>query len=294
MPFQSLGGVPIGYSAKLPFVASHNYGAAHADWTLSASENMCDIIYATNANLAANAIATPTLNKVFLVANASGYNLTVKASGQTGVTVSNGVSTWIRGNGTDFVAAGISAASASSTSAAGIVELATNAETLTGTDTERAITPDDLAYRLLSPVTNGLSKRVTSALAKTTDTALAAVTGLSTALAAGATYIFDICLPVTATANGGVKVDLNTSDTLTATSINYVVEILTATASAVSNATALAASAGSTSAAVVARIRGVIVVNAAGTLIVRGAQNASHADTTTFLANGFMSLTRIA
>ena len=37
-----------------------------------------------------------------------------------------------------------------STTNKGVVELATNAEALTGTDTERAVTPDDLIYVLLS------------------------------------------------------------------------------------------------------------------------------------------------
>ena len=37
---------------------------------------------------------------------------------------------------------------AATVSASGIVELATNTEALTGTDTERAVTPDDLKYVL--------------------------------------------------------------------------------------------------------------------------------------------------
>jgi hypothetical protein len=41
--------------------------------------------------------------------------------------------------------------SAASTSAAGKVELATNAETVTGTSTTLVVTPDDLTYRLASP-----------------------------------------------------------------------------------------------------------------------------------------------
>ncbi|MCB1712682.1 MAG: hypothetical protein KDH96_09485, partial [Candidatus Riesia sp.] len=41
--------------------------------------------------------------------------------------------------------------SAATTSAAGIVELATGAETVTGTDTGRAVTPDGLTDRLASP-----------------------------------------------------------------------------------------------------------------------------------------------
>jgi len=55
------------------------------------------------------------------------------------------------GNGTDFVSAGLSAASAGTSAAAGILQLATNIEAVTGTNTAKAVTPDDLTARLAAP-----------------------------------------------------------------------------------------------------------------------------------------------
>jgi hypothetical protein len=46
--------------------------------------------------------------------------------------------------------------SAATTSASGVVELATNAETATGTDTSRVVTPDDLRYGLA----NGVAQKI--------------------------------------------------------------------------------------------------------------------------------------
>ena len=135
--------------------ASHDYGAAQTDWTLSTSENAADVLYGTNAGGAVNALATPTSGKLFLVVNASGANLTIKASGGTGITVANGASVFVRGTGTDFAAAGLSAAVAASATAAGIVELATTAETVTGTATDLAVTPADVTAKLSAPGPTG-------------------------------------------------------------------------------------------------------------------------------------------
>jgi uncharacterized protein RhaS with RHS repeats len=83
--------------------ASHSYGAAHADWTLAVSESAAQSLYATNASQAANIVATPYLGQMYRVINASGYSLTIKGSGQEGVTVPNNAVTTVVGNGTDFV-----------------------------------------------------------------------------------------------------------------------------------------------------------------------------------------------
>ena len=87
-------------------VTSHDYGAAAADWTLSATEEAAVFVTATNASGAVNAIATPTEGKMFVVTNSSGFALTVKASGQSGASVANGAVALLRGNGTDFVTVG--------------------------------------------------------------------------------------------------------------------------------------------------------------------------------------------
>jgi hypothetical protein len=84
-------------------VSAHDYGAAAVDWTLSAAELAQLIVTATNANGVVNAIATPTAGKVYIVSNGTGYALTFKATGQTGIVVANGKTAILRGNGTDFV-----------------------------------------------------------------------------------------------------------------------------------------------------------------------------------------------
>ncbi len=84
-------------------VSTHDYSGAAAAWTLSAGELKTQIITVSNANGAVDAIATPTAGKVYIVSNASGYALTFKATGQTGVTIANSKTAIVRGNGTDFV-----------------------------------------------------------------------------------------------------------------------------------------------------------------------------------------------
>ena len=83
-------------------IASHDYAAAAADWTLTAAEKKCGIIIVTNANAAVNAIATPTAGKVYIIKNTSGQALTFKAAEQTGVAIASTKKAIVMGNGTDF------------------------------------------------------------------------------------------------------------------------------------------------------------------------------------------------
>lgn len=137
--------------------------------------------------LASNATFTwpsTDIQKWMIVENATSgaFSVTVKVSGQTGVVVPQGQSKIVRCNGTDVVdlAVGDSDVSAATTSAAGIVELATDAETQTGTDTARAITPANLTAKEAS-VANWRAK--TSNRILTTDIVwdAAAAVGLSDA-----------------------------------------------------------------------------------------------------------------
>lgn len=84
-------------------VSAHDYAAGAVAWTLSAAEMQDIIVTASNASGAVDAIATPTAGKVYIVSNATGYALTFKATGQTGVAVANNKTAIVRGNGTDFV-----------------------------------------------------------------------------------------------------------------------------------------------------------------------------------------------
>lgn len=85
-------------------VATHSYGTGHADWTLSAEEMQAGLLALTGtADEAVALIATPTLGKLYMVANTCGQAATIKASGGTGVAVASTKTAIVRGNGTDFV-----------------------------------------------------------------------------------------------------------------------------------------------------------------------------------------------
>jgi hypothetical protein len=83
--------------------ASHDYGGAAEAWELSAAEMKAGILIATNASGAVDAVALPTAGKVYIVVNTSGQALTIKAAGQTGITIASTKTAIVRGNGTDFV-----------------------------------------------------------------------------------------------------------------------------------------------------------------------------------------------
>ena len=148
------------------------------------------------------------------------------------------------------------------------------------------------------PVGNivGGAKRVTTQVDRASSTTLTDITGLFVALAAGGVYAFTAYLPGTATANGGAKFAVGTSDTLSATSISYTGRNMNgATVNAATISTSLGGAVGAATAVLTyAVIDGTIVVNAAGTLTIQIAQNASHADTTSAYVNGHLVVTRIA
>lgn len=135
---------------------------------------------------------------------------------------------------------------------------------------------------------------VTAALTKNANVTLGTITGLSATLEAGETYVVKLALPCTAGASGGIKVALATSDTLTLTSSNIGAKVMTASALAVASTTSgLDTAVGATSAAVLVEVNAVLVVNAAGTLIVQAAQNASNGTDTVVLVNGSMTVTKV-
>lgn len=128
----------------------------------------------------------------------------------------------------------------------------------------------------------------------TTGTTLTNVTGMSVTLIAGATYHIEAYITGTSTANSGAKFAL--SGTATATSISYSGEAYNTTTNGARTVTTTLGNAVGAATAVytLARISGVIVVNAGGTLTVQFAQNASHADTTSVYVGSVLTATRIA
>lgn len=138
---------------------------------------------------------------------------------------------------------------------------------------------------------SSLAASNSSSFAKTTDTTLANITGLTRNVEAGRTYTFRAELDTTAAVTGGVKFAV--SGTATATSINYSGVLLDGTTVlANTRATALNTTvcAVTTSTAGTCIIKGTIVVNAAGTLTLQFAQNASDAGASTVLVNQSLQL----
>jgi hypothetical protein len=121
---------------------------------------------------------------------------------------------------------------------------------------------------------------------KTSDTTLANVTGLTHNVLAGKSYRFRVVLHTTSNSSGGVKAAI--AGTATATSVIY--EALTIEGTAISahtRTTTLGTAVGGVTAVAAAQvtIEGTIVVNAAGTLTVQFAQNASNGTASSVLIN---------
>lgn len=84
--------------------ASHDYGAAAADWTLTAAEAQCSFISVTNASAGVNAILPAAMpGKTWLIANGSGQTLTFKVTGQTGATLASTKAGLYAGTAADLV-----------------------------------------------------------------------------------------------------------------------------------------------------------------------------------------------
>lgn len=83
--------------------ATHNYGGAHADWTLSASEQKSSTLIVTNADAAVSIIAPASAGYRYTVRNTSGQTVTIKKSGGTGVQIANGKTAIVEYIGSDYV-----------------------------------------------------------------------------------------------------------------------------------------------------------------------------------------------
>ena len=141
----------------------------------------------------------------------------------------------------------------------------------------------------------GLAARNSSSFAKTSDTILANITGLARNVEASRAYAFEAEISTTSANTGGVKFAV--SGTATATSIDYEGILFEGTAiSAKTRATALDTTVCAVTAVTAAtcKIRGVVVVNAAGTLTIQFAQNASDGSASTVLVNQALRLQPIS
>lgn len=143
--------------------------------------------------------------------------------------------------------------------------------------------------RVLDSYLTQFFSRVTAQFDKTADVALANVPGLTETLIAGRSYAFEVVLYTVSNVAGGVKIALG--GTATATSVIYDVEVIDAAVIAAQARVAVLGGAGSGVTAVTAalvKVRGLITVNAGGTLTVQFAQNASNGAASSVLVGSFM------
>jgi len=85
-------------------IGTHDYGAAHADWTLSAAELLKMIHKPTNADAGVNAIIADTAGMPYVFVNGTGQTLTVKTAAGTGVAITNGKTAIVMSDGTNVIA----------------------------------------------------------------------------------------------------------------------------------------------------------------------------------------------
>lgn len=135
--------------------------------------------------------------------------------------------------------------------------------------------------------------RVSTQFDKTSDTTLANVTGLTATVVAGKFYRFEATLYTSSNVAGGVKAAI--AGTATATAIVYEGITTDAGLSTQTRATALATAVGAVTAVTAGyiRITGTIQVNAAGTLTVQFAQNASNGTASSVLVGSTFVLTQM-
>ena len=134
------------------------------------------------------------------------------------------------------------------------------------------------------------------------STTLATITGFSWTVVAGATYVFDVELPITCTTNAGIAVGFGlTTATLTSIRYNFYVSTAADNSTAVSG-TGTTATSGTkiintkTAAYTMARVSGSMVVNAGGTFAFQAAQETSGTggDVTVILIGSRGKLRRVA
>lgn len=196
----------------------------------------------------------------------------------------------------DGVTAGTAAASkALVLSAGGAIATITSATITTLTSTTVNATTG--AFGTITPTAINATSivRQSADVTATTNVTLANLTGLSQTVVAG-TYAYKVSLKCLSTVNGGTKVAFKYTTTAL-TSLQNAALVFTAAAVAQSRVTSTADQASLVAASVAntqIEMSGTMVVSTGGTVAVQGAQNASHADTTTYYAGSTFELVRIS
>lgn len=135
-------------------------GASHTLTTANGTtaEARCMILLLSGAPGAAGTVITPAVGKVYMVTNSvtGGYAVTVKVSGQTGVSVPNGATMWLYCNGTDIVSGGNYASSLTLGAALPVLSGGTGVTTSTGSGNVVLSTSPTLVTPLLGTPTSGV------------------------------------------------------------------------------------------------------------------------------------------
>lgn len=284
------GGLGCGAIALINSSASANWGVVGLDWD-NLGSNYIEVTGSTNtaggqATIRAAGITyglnASVLNCIqTMLANANSDSMfgvastpKVNANGKTGLNVFGSFRNW----GT-FTAGGGSAAAAYTDYIDAPTFATANWAYYAGSGVSRV--GDFFIW--------GGQSRVSSIFTKTTSTVLADVTGLTATLVAGKTYRFRAHLFVDADATGGHKYAIG--GTATATAIIYEIRSVrnsTLANTITSRQTAIGGSAGEASGtAYLTIIEGLITVNAAGTLTVQFAQNASNLSSSVLVGSTF-------
>lgn len=266
---------------------------------------------AQTVNLNAAAPQAPLAGTVLHIAGVDGSVARIAVDGYGGPAVNN----LRRANGSAASPSGVLSGDTIGTFAfqgygasayiSGVVFRATAVENFTNTATGSRASVETCAIGSATPapkfevgptgvcMTKG-TVRVATQFDKTSDVTLANVTGLTVNVEASRSYRFKARLYTTSNSSGGVKAAIG--GTATATAIIY--EALTFNSAAISaqtRATALATAVGGVTAVTAAliEIEGTIAVNAAGTLTVQFAQNASNGAASSVLVGSYFEVWEI-
>lgn len=156
-----------------------------------------------------------------------------------------------------------------------------------------------LSNKTIPGAVYGDDKVLAASVTYTTNTVAATLTGFSWTVVPG-TYIYEVNLPATMTANGGLTVSFALT-TAVLTSIQYQTYAATA-----ADATTAVSTQGTTAASgtkvfdskaaayVLVNIKGTMVVGTGGTFAWQACQNTSNSDTTTVLLGSYGSLARVS
>jgi hypothetical protein len=154
----------------------------------------------------------------------------------------------------------------------------------------RMVVSDGSSWAVVDPSTSVI-RMVTSDFSKTSDTTLATITGLTANVVAGGLYKVRVFLNMVSNASGGTKIAM--SGTCTVSDMRLRLIRFGDVATTYGNISALDSASGETVVHRALLLEGYVLINAAGTLLVQGAQNASNASPTTFYTGSSMELERI-